>query len=119
MRDLYNHITKEGDEIPINQMELGHLVNTAKVFIRNIDRYVKALNGTTVEMTPADIALYGRKSINYAEALRASHEALMPYLLELTIRGASGAVVHEIIEAYGRSANNLTIETTAQQSLPE
>ena len=118
MRDLYNHTTREGEELPINQMELGHLVNTAKVFIRNIDRYVKALNGITVEMTPADIALYGKKSINYAEALRAIHEALMPYLLELTIRGASGAVVHDIIEAYGRNVKELTIETTAQQSLP-
>jgi hypothetical protein len=102
MRDLYNHTTAEGEEIPLNQMENSHLVNTIKMFLRVVARSTKALNSKEVELSPAELALYGRKSYNYAGQLKQAHEALMPYVLEATIRGLYNVIGLEVVAAYGR-----------------
>jgi hypothetical protein len=102
VRDLYNHITSDGEEIPLNQMEDTHLLNTVRVFLRCIRRCTKALNNGEVQQTPAEAALYKKSSHNYASQLRQTHEVLMPYITEVMVRGLSHHIAQEVVEAYDR-----------------
>ena len=102
VRDLYNHITSDGEEIPLNQMEDTHLLNTVRVFLRSIRRCTQALNSGEVERSPAENALYKKSSRNYVAQLKQSHEMLIPYITEVMVRGLSHEIAQEVVEAYGR-----------------
>lgn len=114
MRDLYNHTTAEGEEIPLNQMDSSHLINTIKMFLRIIARSTKALNSKEVELSPAELALYGKKSYNHAAQLKQAHEILMPYVLEATIRGLYNVIGLEVMLAYGRQTS-LTLNAQSNE----
>lgn len=102
MSDLYNHKTADGLFTPIVMLEDTHLLNIIRMHLRNIENARFLLEQKEKPVNTVVAALYrNQPQADPQQVISKTHEALMPYVLEATMRGlVDGSLVLQMQTAY-------------------
>lgn len=112
--DLYNHKTQDG-LTPIVMLEDTHLLNIVRMHLRSIENARLLLEQKEKPTNTVVAALYrNQPQADPQQIITKAHEALMPYVLEATMRGlADIPLVLQMQSAYGYAPQQNTIEASS------